>query len=148
MTDFSNLVAAVRDYAIRMKITPILFVDAIEPSLEFWAGRLQFEKIAEVPEGNKLGFVILKRGDSEIMLQTRESIKKDADAASTTMLSMTSCLYIEVDNFTEALERVKGAEVLVPQRDTFYGMREIFVREPEGQIVGFAARIPQTAAKG
>lgn len=131
-----------------MKITPILFVDAIEPSLEFWVGRLQFEKTAEVPEGDHLGFVILKQGDSEIMLQSRESMKKDVSAASQAMLSMTSCLYIEVDSFTDALQRVQGAEVLVPQRDTFYGMREIYVREPEGQIVGFAARIPQTAAKG
>jgi len=63
------------------------------------------------------------------------------------MLSMTSCLYIEVDSFTDALERIKGAEILVPQRETFYGMREIYVREPEGQIVGFAARIPQTATQ-
>jgi uncharacterized glyoxalase superfamily protein PhnB len=131
-----------------MKITPILFVDAIEPSLEFWVGRLKFDKIAEVPEGDKLGFVILKKGDSEIMLQTRESIKKDARGASTAVLAMTSCLYIEVDSFSEALDRIKGAEVLVPQRDTFYGMREIYVREPGGQIVGFAARIPQTAANG
>jgi uncharacterized glyoxalase superfamily protein PhnB len=131
-----------------MKITPILFVDAIEPSLEFWVGRLKFEKIAEVPEGNQLGFVLLKKDDSEVMLQTRESMKKDASEASQAMLSMTSGLYIEVDNFTEALDRIQGAEVLVPQRDTFYGMREIFVREPQGQIVGFAARIPQTAAKG
>ena len=131
-----------------MKITPILFVDAIEPSLEFWVGRFQFEKVAEVPEGDKLGFVILKKGDSEIMLQTRESMKKDVSAASQAMLSMTSCLYIEVDSFPEALERVRGAEVLVPQRDTFYGMREIYVREPQGQIVGFAARVPQTAANG
>jgi uncharacterized glyoxalase superfamily protein PhnB len=131
-----------------MKITPILFVDAIEPSLEFWVGRLKFDKIAEVPEGDKLGFVILKKGDSEIMLQTRESIKKDASGASTAVLAMTSCLYIEVDSFSEALDRIKGAEVLVPQRDTFYGMREIYVREPGGQIVGFAARIPQTAANG
>jgi uncharacterized glyoxalase superfamily protein PhnB len=131
-----------------MKITPILFVDAIEPSLEFWVGRLEFEKIAEVPEGNRLGFVILKKGDSELMLQTRESIKTDAGAASQTTLSMTSCLYIEVETFSDALQRIQGAEVVVPQRDTFYGMREIYVREPEGQIVGFAARIPQTAAKG
>jgi uncharacterized glyoxalase superfamily protein PhnB len=131
-----------------MKITPILFVDAIEPSLKFWVGRLQFEKTAEVPEGDHLGFVILKQGDSEIMLQTRESMKKDVSAAGQAMLSMTSCLYIEVDSFTDALDRIQGAEVLVPQRDTFYGMREIYVREPEGQIVGFAARIPQTAAKG
>jgi len=131
-----------------MKITPILFVDAIEPSLEFWVGRLQFEKTVEVPEGSKLGFVILKKGESEIMLQTRDSIKKDAGTASPAVLSMTSSLYIEVDNFADALERVQGSEVLVPQRDAFYGMREIYVREPGGQIVGIAARIPQTAAKG
>ena len=131
-----------------MKITPILFVDAIEPSLEFWVGRLKFEKIAEGPEGNKLGFVMLKKGDSEVMLQSRESIQKDAGSASPAVLSMTSSLYIEVDNFAEALERIQGSEVLVPQRDAFYGMREIYVREPGGQIVGFAARIPQTAAKG
>ena len=130
-----------------MKITPILFVDAIEPALEFWVGGLNFEKVAEVPEGDRLGFVILKKGDSEIMLQTRESIKKDASAASQSILAMTSCLYIEVDSFTDALERIKGAEVLVPQRDTFYGMREIYVRDPEGQIAGFAARIPQTASQ-
>lgn len=128
-----------------MKITPILFVDAIEPSLEFWVGRLGFEKTVEVPEGNKLGFVILKKDDSEIMLQTRDSIRKDAGAASQTTLSMTSCLFVEVDDFAQALERVRGAEVLVPQRDTFYGMREIYVREPQGQIVGLAARIPQSA---
>jgi uncharacterized glyoxalase superfamily protein PhnB len=131
-----------------MKITPILFVDAIEPSLEFWLGRLKFAKLAEVPEGDRLGFVMLQKGDSELMLQSRESIKKDAGAASHAMLSMTSGLYIEVDNFPDALESIRGAEVLVPQRDTFYGMREIYVREPGGQIVGFAARIPQTAAKG
>jgi uncharacterized glyoxalase superfamily protein PhnB len=131
-----------------MKITPILFVDAIEPSLEFCVGRLQFEKIAEVPEGDKLGFVILKKGDSEVMLQSRDSIRKDAGAASQAMLSMTSGLYMEVDNFTDALERIKGFQVLVPQRDAFYGMREIYVREPGGQIVGFAARIPQTAGQG
>jgi hypothetical protein len=59
-----------------MKITPILFVDAIEPSLEFWVGRLNFEKIVEVPEGTKIGFVILQKGASEVMLQTRESIQK------------------------------------------------------------------------
>ena len=130
-----------------MKITPILFVDTIEPSLGFWMGRLNFEKIAEVPEGNKLGFVMLQKGGSEVMLQTRESIQRDAGAATQAMLSMTSGLYIEVEDFADALDRLKGAEVLVPQRDTFYGMREIYVREPQGQIVGFAARIPQNAAK-
>jgi hypothetical protein len=57
------------------------------------------------------------------------------------MLASGSHLYIEVESFSDALERVKGAEVLVAERTTFYGMREIWVREPGGNVVGFAARM-------
>ena len=36
---------------------------------------------------------------------------------------------------------VGDAEVLVPRRQTFYGMDEIFVRPPCGTVVGFAASV-------
>jgi uncharacterized glyoxalase superfamily protein PhnB len=124
-----------------MKITPVLVVDEIEPSLKFWVGQLGFEKTVEVPDGDKLGFVILQKEGTEVMLQTRASIKKDAGPAADAVLTSGSNLYIEVDNFAEALERVKGAEVLVPERTTFYGMREIWVREPGRHVLGFAARV-------
>jgi uncharacterized glyoxalase superfamily protein PhnB len=123
-----------------MKITPILIVDEIEPSLDFWVGKLGFEKTVEVPEGDKLGFVILQKEGAEVMLQSRASIKKDAGQAAEAILTAGSNLYIEVDNFGDALERVKGAEVVVPERTTFYGMREIWVREPGRNVLGFAAR--------
>ena len=124
-----------------MKITPVLVVDEIEPSLKFWVGQLGFEKTVEVPDGDKLGFVILQKEGTEVMLQTRASIQKDAGPAADAVLTSGSNLYIEVDNFAEALERVKGAEVLVPERTTFYGMREIWVREPGRHVLGFAARV-------
>jgi len=129
-----------------MKITPILIVDEIEPSLKFWVDKLGFEKTVEVPEGDKLGFVLLQKDGTEVMLQSRESIKKDAGGASAAILELGSSLYIEVDDFGDALKRVKGAEVLVPERVTFYGMREIFVREPGRHVVGFAA--PGAGAAG
>jgi catechol 2,3-dioxygenase-like lactoylglutathione lyase family enzyme len=125
-----------------MKITPILIVDEIEPSLDFWVAKLGFEKTVEVPEGDKLGFVILQKEGTEVMLQSRASVRKDAGSAvADEMLASGSHLYIEVESFSDALERVKGAEVLVAERTTFYGMREIWVREPGGNVVGFAARM-------
>ena len=130
-----------------MKITPILLVDEIEPSLKFWMDKLGFEKTVEVPEGDKLGFVLLTKDGTEVMLQSRESVKKDASAAAGPVLEMGSSLYIEVDDFGDALKRVKGAEVLVPERVTFYGMREIFVREPGRHVVGFASRDTTAAGK-
>jgi hypothetical protein len=127
-----------------MKITPILIVDEIEPSLNFWVAKLGFDKTVEVPEGNKLGFVILQKEGTEVMLQTRASVRKDAGPAiADEMLASGSHLYIEVESFGDALERVQGAEVLVPERTTFYGMREIWVREPGRNVVGFAARTAQ-----
>ena len=122
-----------------MKITPVMLVDAIEPSLAFWVDKLGFEKTVEVPEGDKLGFVILQKGGCEVMLQTRSSARGDVGADSE-MLSDSTSLYIEVDDFADARERVKGVEVLLPERTTFYGMREMFVREPGRHIVGLAAR--------
>ena len=126
-----------------MKITPILIVDEVEPSLNFWVNKLGFEKTVEVPEGDKLGFVILQKEGTEVMLQSRASVRKDAGAATDEILASGSHLYIEVDNFSDALERVGGAKVLVPERTTFYGMREIWVQEPGGNVLGFAARVPQ-----
>ena len=45
-----------------MKITSMIYVPAIEPSLKFWMDQLGFTKTVEVPEGDKLGFVILMQG--------------------------------------------------------------------------------------
>lgn len=123
-----------------MKITPVLFVDAIEPSLPFWVERLGFTKTVEVPDGDRLGFAMLINGPGEIMLQTRASLEKDLPAL-LDLARPSGCLFIEVEDFTDLLRRVEGCEVVVPVRDTFYGMREIVVREPGGHSLCFAARI-------
>ena len=59
------------------KLTPVIMVDAIESCLPFWE-RLGFAKTAEVPEGDRLGFVILQKDSVEVMYQTHESVEKDA----------------------------------------------------------------------
>jgi len=53
------------------KLTPNLIVESVEECLRFWVDRLGFTKTVEVPEDDHLGFVILKRGDLELMLQSR-----------------------------------------------------------------------------
>lgn len=123
-----------------VKITPIIFVDAIEPTLKFWVDRVGFTKTVEVPAGNKLAFVILVKGSAELMLQTRESVKSD-DPSKLEYTHSTCGIYIEVNDFNDLLKRVEGFEVAMPQRDAFYGMREIGVKEPGGNIITFAAPI-------
>jgi hypothetical protein len=123
-----------------MKITPVLIVEEIEKSLPFWIERLNFVKTVEVPEGNRLGFVILAREGAELMLQTIESVRKDAPQFAPKVHSSSVGLFIEVEDFADILKRLEGYQIALPERTTFYGMREIGVYEPNGHTVVFAAR--------
>ena len=127
-----------------MKITPLLYMDAIEPSLAFWAGRLGFEKTAEAPEGGRLGFVILQKGGAELMLQTRESLAKDVPQMLDYAKSSSGLLFIEVDDFEAMLKHVEGLAVVLPVRTAVYGMKEIIVLEPGGNPVCFAAPVSKS----
>jgi uncharacterized glyoxalase superfamily protein PhnB len=118
------------------KLSPVLVVDAIEPCLPFWVDRLGFAKIAEVPEGNRLGFVILQKDGVEVMYQSRESVRKDIPLLANAPGGGTN-LYIDVADIGAIERAVKGVEVVVPRRKTFYGADEIGVREPGGNAVIF-----------
>ena len=124
-----------------MKITPVLIVESIEPGLEFWIGKLGFEKTVEVPEGGRLGFVILKKEAAEIMFQTRESVMKDTPQLAPMLTGQGVGLFLEVPDFDDLLRHVSGLEVVMPERTAFYGMREIVVREPGGFAVCFASPV-------
>ncbi len=125
-----------------MKITSVLVVDEIEKSLPFWVDRIGFEKTAEVPDGDRLGFVILVRDGAELMLQTKSSIEKDVPQLAPRNASVQSSLFVEVDDFGDVLSRLQGYPVALPERTTFYGMREIGVFDPHGHTVIFAKAEP------
>ncbi len=129
-----------------MKITPVLVVEEIEPCLPFWVERMGFNNVAEVPEGDRIGFVLLERhgaaGESvEVMLQSVESIRKDWPAFAPEGKEHRTSLFIEVDDFADTVKRLEGYPVAMPVRATFYGMREIGVFDPAGNIVTFAVKI-------
>jgi uncharacterized glyoxalase superfamily protein PhnB len=120
------------------KLTPVLLVPEIEPCLRFWAERLGFGKTVEVPEGEKLGFVILQKGGVELMYQSYASVKKDAPPAMQKLSKGPTYLYVEVTDLEQVLAAIEGAEVVMPVRTTFYGAKEVGVKDPAGHIVIFA----------
>jgi hypothetical protein len=119
------------------KLTPVLYVEQIEPVLSFWTKRLGFAVAAEVTEGDALGFVILQRGEVQIMYQTRRSVENDIPALAATPMRG-SLLFLEVDDLDEVERALEGIRPLVPRRRTFYGADELIVREPAGNAITFA----------
>jgi hypothetical protein len=118
------------------RITANLYVEHIEPVLPFWE-RLGFTRATEVPEGDRLGFVILQHGSTQIMYQTRASVAGDvAELADTPMRG--TLLFIEVDDLEFVIRNLGDTQLVVPRRTTFYGADEIVVREPAGNVVTFA----------
>jgi uncharacterized glyoxalase superfamily protein PhnB len=121
------------------KLTPVLFVEEIEPCLEFWTDRLAFEKAVEVPDGANLGFVILTRGNVEIMYQTFASREKDIPGLEK-LSQGPSFLYIDVKGLDSIAAALSGYEIFLAERTTFYGARELGIKDPAGNLVIFAEK--------
>ena len=119
------------------KMTPVLYVEAIEPCLDLWTRRLGFAKTVEVPEGDKLGFVILSKDGVEVMYQSRASVAKDVPGFAGRALGQTN-LYVEVSDLAATERALEGVKLALPKRTTFYGATEIGVQDPAGNIILFA----------
>lgn len=120
------------------KLTPVLMVDAIEPCIALWVDRLGWTKTVEVPEGDKLGFVILTKDGAELMYQTYESVENDIKMKVERPRATSVGLFVEVADLEAVVKQIAGLEIALPRRKTFYGMDEIGIREPGGHMVVFA----------
>jgi len=120
------------------RITPVLYVKEIEPCVQFWVERLGFQKTVEVPDGDRLGFVILQKGNTEIMYQSFASAEKDAPTVAPDINGGRTFLYVEIDKLDDVIAAMRGANIVLPERITFYGAREIGVKDPAGHVIVFA----------
>lgn len=121
------------------KSTPILHVKNVEPSLKFWTERFGFHRTIEVPEGDHLGFVALENDKVEIMYQTYSGMQSDpANPLAAAVDQGPSFLFMEVADIKATENALKGANIVQPIHDTFYGAKEIVVKEPGGHFVIFS----------
>jgi uncharacterized glyoxalase superfamily protein PhnB len=120
------------------RITPVLFVKEIEPILPFWVDALGFTKTIEVPHGDKLGFIALQKGSTEVMYQSYASLGEDMPLIAEAARKGPTFLYIEVDNLDAVLTALKNSRIVQPERTAFYGMREVGYQDPAGHFVTFA----------
>jgi uncharacterized glyoxalase superfamily protein PhnB len=126
------------------KLSPVLFVEKIESVLPFWTEDLGFIKTVEVPDDDRLAFVILQQGSAEIMYQSFASADKDVPAIAADVRKGPTFLYLEVDDLETVKPATAGMDVYMPERSTFYGSREIGVKDPAGHFITFAHFEKQT----
>ena len=121
------------------RLTPVMIVDDVETCLEFWVSRLGFVAENQVPgDDGRLVFASAKKGDIEVMYQTRASVLAERPSAAPELVGHSTVLFISTDDLDAVERALDGAPVVSARHATFYGSIEIYVKEPGGNTVGFA----------
>ena len=139
--------------------TAVLIVDRVEATRDFFT-RAGFEVLAEVPDGDTLGFVILMKDgvqgmaetrttrmrarythpteERKVMAETRTNSREPASLQKIMRESRRAAVFFEVDDVDAVIKALAGARVLVERHTTFYGSDELTFEEPGGNLVTFA----------
>ena len=130
-------------------IAPVLIVERVAPTRDFFRDRLGFTQTAVVADGDELGFAMLEKDGVVVMVQSHASLLEDVgpDAARAVNETISGRgavgVYVSVSDVDLVVPAIADADVIVPLRKTFYGMHEITVREPGGHAVTFASPLPK-----
>lgn len=131
------------------KIRPNLMVSDIRKSIAFYRDKLGFAVQFRVPLENEvlmeddpareLRFASLVLGDIELFLQSRTSLAADVPAFAPDMaLGASMTLYMDCDDVDALYEQLKdSADIVKPPETSWYGMRELYIRDPDGYVLAF-----------
>lgn len=119
--------------AVVRQIWPLLTVQCIERSIEFYRNRLGFTIVGRAESDDKLFWCRLERGGVSIMLQ--QAAEEDGPAEGRGRGVSFYFLCDDADALYAELS-ARGVQ-LKPPSLAYYGMRQLFVREPDGYSICF-----------
>lgn len=120
-------------------LAPVLIVQDVEPCVAFWSERFGFDAANALPgPDGRLVFASVKQGGIELMYQSRASVLAEDPGAAAELAGRSVVLFITVPDLDDVERAVAGAPVVKPRHRTFYGSTELYIREPGGNVVGFA----------
>jgi uncharacterized glyoxalase superfamily protein PhnB len=137
------------------KLWTNMMVSDIHETIGFYQKMFGFEHVMSVPKGSEdilfqydagqqLVYAVIRYGDIEMMLQERESLMENIPGAfqPDTLTGGTVTFFFATGDVSAIAAKVKGVcEIVRDLHDTFYGMREIYIRDLNGYILCFAQQI-------
>lgn len=135
-----------------MKLTPNLMVKDVSASVEFYISKLGFSFVMAVPGNARevlfefhrekpLVYAMVKRDGVELMLQSSESLMEDIPAFQGRDIGGSVSFYIETDDLDNLFAGLDASvDVVKKPEGTWYGMKEFYIRDLNGYILGFAQK--------
>ena len=116
---------------------PLLLVDDIPLSRDFYCDGLGFQQTEQWEQDGKLGWCWLQHGTAALMLQQAEEVDPPAKERGQGVT-----FYFLCDDVTALHADLthRGTEV-APPTTAFYGMQQIFLTDPDGYQLCFESRV-------
>jgi lactoylglutathione lyase len=127
------------------KLTPNLLVANVERSLAFYVDTLGFARGMTVPEQSPFVFASVTGGALEIFFNDAATAVKEYPAFAGKPIGATGTMFIEMEGIDAFHDSVKArVKITMPIHTQFYGMREFAIEDPDGYVITFAERVPQS----
>lgn len=133
-------------------LTPNLVTDDVNASVAFYRDTLGFQFLAGMPFGEgppvdrfddniRLQWTMLELDGAKLMFQARSSIAREFPPLEEAAVGASATFYLEVEELDRLLARLgEAVETVLPDHVTFYGMREIWIRDNNGYLLTLAQK--------
>lgn len=118
-------------------VWPLLFVQDLEPSIRFFRDRLGFTVVGQADDDGTVYWCRLERGAASIMLQQADAEDGPAEGRGRGVGLFFVCDDVD-DLYGEFIRR---GLALAPPALADYGMKQVFVPEPNGYHVCFESPV-------
>ncbi|WP_422083810.1 VOC family protein [Ulvibacterium sp.] len=134
------------------KLTPNFEVNNIRSTVEFYESVLGFSLVMAVPEtqdgieqvlanGKEYVYALLHKDHVEMMFQRTDSFKEDVTLAKDMAPGASVSFYMEIDGIEDFYEEILDRGIEPTELKTaWYGMREFYMTDINGYILGFAEK--------
>ncbi len=134
------------------KLTPNFEVKDIRKTVNFYQSVLGFSLVMAVPEtqdgieqyfedDKEYVYALVSKDTVELMFQRSDSFKRDVKMAKDIPFGASVSFYMEIEGLDNFYDDIKDkiAEITEPQL-AWYGMKEFYIKDPNGYILGFAQK--------
>ena len=128
---------------MRLKhLTPLLNVESVSRSIEFYRDHLGFRVSQKWEDEGRVRWASLEMSGIQLMLNQPHQV--DSHDRRNRQPYSDAVLYFTIDDVDSLHSRLSGAGVAVGEvADEDYGMREFYVRDPDGYELGFGTSVSE-----
>jgi uncharacterized glyoxalase superfamily protein PhnB len=132
-------------------------VTDVAKTVKFYTTKLGFKLDMLVPEnektvetsltdGREYVYAMVSRGEVFVMFMRRDVYEEDIPELKDSSIGASAAFYCDVDNVGELRDsfKEKGVKIIKDVSVTWYGMKEFYIQDCNGYILGFAEQVQKS----